>query len=44
MEWIEKKAKQESNIQSYTTDSDSEDEEDSERDINVVDELNETDN
>ena len=30
MKWIEKKAKQQSNIQSYTTDSDTEDEEDSE--------------
>ena len=43
MKWIEKKAKQQSNIQSHTTDSDTEDEEDSERDINAVDELNETD-
>ena len=43
MKWIEKKAKQQSNIQSYTTDSDNEDEEDSERDINVVDEPNEMD-
>ncbi|KAL5471207.1 hypothetical protein EMCRGX_G029297 [Ephydatia muelleri] len=43
MKWIEKKAIQQSNIQSYTTDSDTEDEEDSERDINVVDEPNEMD-
>ena len=42
MKWI-KKAKQQSNIQSYTTDSDTEDEEGSERYINVVNETNETD-
>ena len=31
MKWTEKKARQQSNMQSYTTDSDTEDEEDSER-------------